>query len=224
MEPFVGFGQLPDQGVPFIKCLVAVGVLIKLKDSAGQPAQERIVRSVLAGIILGIFFRLASITFRSVFPVLLNGLQFVHRLGLNNLHGTVDQGIVNLDCDGLPIGADIDMVLFRADGVQGRRTGNLLDDPMAERHILKGEGAVFPGSRHQQGIFLGKFLRTGSKQADQRALQGKVLTAFGVLAVFHTVNAPTDQFIGNGFTFIHYNGNQRRVLSRIREIHRIFRI
>ena len=171
MEPFIGFRQLPDQGVAFIKCLIAVGVLIKLKDSAGQPVEEWIVRSVLAGIIIGAFFCLASLTFRTVFLVLLDRLQFVHSLGLDNLHRTVDQGIVDLDFNGLPIGADIDMVLFRADGVQGRRAGNLLDDPMAERHILKGEGAVFPGSRHKEGIFLGKFLRAGSEQADQRALQ-----------------------------------------------------
>ena len=70
-------------------------------------------RSVLAGIIIGAFCRLTSLTFRSVFPVLLDRLQFVHSLGLDNLHRTVDQGIVNLDFNGLPIGADIDMVLFR---------------------------------------------------------------------------------------------------------------
>ena len=154
MEPFIGFRQLPDQGVAFIKCLIAVGVLIKLKDSAGQPVEEWIVRSVLAGIISGAFFRLASFIFRSVFLVLLDRLQFVHSLGLDNLHRTVDQGIVDLDFNGLPIRADIDMVLFRADGVQGRRAGNLLDDPMAERHILKGEGAVFPQKLSQGGHFL----------------------------------------------------------------------
>ena len=117
MEPFIGFRQLPDQGVAFIKCLIAVGVLIKLKDSAGQPVEEWIVRSVLAGIISGAFCRLASLTFRSVFLVLPDRLQFVHSLGLDDLHRTVDQGIVDLDFNGLPIGADIDMVLFRADGV-----------------------------------------------------------------------------------------------------------
>ena len=221
MEPFIGFRQLPDQGVAFIKCLIAVGVLIKLKDSAGQPVEEWIVRSVLAGIIIGAFFCLASLTFRTVFLVLLDRLQFVHSLGLDNLHRTVDQGIVDLDFNGLPIGADIDMVLFRADGVQGRRAGNLLDDPMAERHILKGEGSVFPGSRHQQGIFLGKFLRAGSKQADQRALQGKVLTAFGVLAVFHAVNAPADHLVGNGLAVIDRNRHQSGFLPGIRKDYRV---
>ena len=224
MEPFIGFRQLPDQGVAFIKCLIAVGVLIKLKDGARQPVEEWIVRSVLAGIISGAFFRLASLTFRTVFLVLLDRLQFIHSLGLDNLHRTVDQGIVNLDFNGLPIGADIDMVLFRADGVQGRRAGNLLDDPMAERHVLKGEGSVFPGSRHQQGIFLGKFFRAGSKQADQRALQGKVLTAFGVLAVFHTVNTPADQFIGNGLAVIDRNRNQSGFLPGIRKDYRVLLI
>ena len=224
MEPFIGFRQLPDQGVAFIKCLIAVGVLIKLKDSAGQPVEEWIVRSVLAGIIIGAFFCLASLTFRTVFLVLLDRLQFVHSLGLDNLHRTVDQGIVDLNFNGLPIGADIDMVLFRADGVQGRRAGNLLDDPMAERHVLKGEGAVFPGSRHQQGIFLGKFFRAGSKQADQRALQGKVLTAFGVLAVFHAVNAPADHLIGNGLAVIDRNRNQADFLPGIRKDYRVLLI
>ena len=224
MEPFIGFRQLPDQGVAFIKCLIAVGVLIKLKDGAGQSVEERIVRSVLASIIIGVFFRLASLILRSVFLVLLDRLQFVHSLGLDDLHRTVDQGIVNLDFNGLPIGADIDMVLFRADGVQGRRAGNLLDDPMAERHVLKGEGSVFPGSRHQQGIFLGKFFRAGSKQADQRALQGKVLTAFGVLAVFHTVNTPADHLIGNGLAVIDRNRNQADFLPGIRKDYRVLLI
>ena len=221
MEPFIGFRQLPDQGVAFIKCLIAVGVLIKLKDSAGQPVEERIIHSVLAGIIIGAFFRLTSLTFRSVFLVLLDRLQFVHSLGLDNLYRTVDQGIVDLDFNGLPIGADIDMVLFRADGVQGRRAGNFLDDPMAERHILKGEGAVFPGSCHKEGIFFCKFLRAGSEQADQRALQGKVLTAFGVLAVFHAVNAPADHLVGNGLAVIDRNRNQSGFLPGIRKDYRV---
>ena len=224
MEPFIGFRQLPDQGVAFIKCLIAVGVLIKLKDSAGQPVEEWIIHSVLAGIIIGAFYRLVSLIFRSVFPVLLDRLQFVHSLGLDNLHRTVDQGIVDLDFNGLPIGADIDMVLFRADGVQGRRAGNLLDDPMTERHILKGEGSVFPGSCHKEGIFFCKFLRAGSKQANQRALQGKVLTAFGVLAVFHTVNAPADHLIGNGLAVIDRNRYQADFLPGIRKDYRVLLI
>ena len=221
MEPFIGFRQLPDQGVAFIKCLIAVGVLIKLKDGARQPVEERVVCGILAGIVSSVFFRFASLTFGSVFPFLLDRLQFVHSLGLDDLHRTMDQGVVNLDFNGLPIGADIDMVLFRADGVQGRRAGNLLDDPMAERHVLKGEGSVFPGSRHQQGIFLGKFFRAGSKQADQRALQGKVLTAFGVLAVFHAVNAPADHLVGNGLAVIDRNRHQSGFLPGIRKNYRV---
>src|SRR5699024_830807 len=106
MEPFIGFGQLPDQGVAFIKCLIAVGVLIKLKDSAGQPVEEWIVCGILAGIVSSVFFRFTSLTFGSVFPFLLDRLQFVHSLGLDNLHRTMDQGVVNLDFNGLPIGAD----------------------------------------------------------------------------------------------------------------------
>ena len=61
MEPFIGFRQLPNQGVAFIKCLIAVGVLVKLKDGARQPVEERVVCGILAGIVSSVFFRLASL-------------------------------------------------------------------------------------------------------------------------------------------------------------------
>ena len=49
------FFQLPDQGIAFIKCLIAVGVLVKLKDGARQPVEERVVCGILAGIVSSVF-------------------------------------------------------------------------------------------------------------------------------------------------------------------------
>ena len=95
---------------------------------------------------------------------------------------------------------------------------------MAVRDILKGKAAVLAGGYGKQRVFFGKFLGIRPEQAHHCAGQLHILSNLCALAIFHTVNAPTEQVVGNSLALIDKNLYQRRLLARILKDYRIFGI
>ena len=199
MESAVCLFQGADQRIFGIQLLVAVGVLIQFKHRAGEEAQE------------------------SIFFVALHRGRFIHRLGLMELYPSADQGIIHTDFDCLSVHTDIDMVFLRAHRIE-RGSGDFLYDPVAVRDIFKGKAAVLAGGYGKQRVFFGKFLGIRRKQAHHRAGQLHILAAVCALAIFHAVNVPAEQVIGNSLTLIDKNLYQRRLLARIFKDYRVFGI
>ena len=199
MESAVRLFQSANQRIFGVQLLVAVGILIQFKYRTGEEAQE------------------------SILLVALHSGRFIHRLGLVELHLSADQDIIHADFDCLAVHTDINMVFLRAHRIErGRR--NFLYDPGAVRDILKGKAAVLTGGYGKQRVSLGKFLGIRRKQAHDRAGQLHILAAVRTLSIFHAVNAPAEQVIGNSLTLIDKNLYQRRLLARILKDYRVFGI
>ena len=199
MESAVRLFQGADQRIFGVQLLVAVGVLIQFKYRAGEEAQE------------------------SILLIALYRGRFIHRLGLMELHPSTDQGIIHADFDCLAVHADINMVFLRAHRIE-RGSGNFLYNPVAVRDILKGKAAVLAGGYGKQRVFFGKFLGIRRKQAHHRAGQFHILAAVRALAIFHAVNAPAEQVIGNSLAVIYQDRDKSGLLARILKDYRVFGI
>ena len=97
-----------------------------------------------------------------------------------------------------------------------RRTGQFLDNPVAERHAQKGKFTRVPAFIGHQCIFLRKLRLIRRKQTEHGAAN-----PFAILVYLQAVDVTADQFIYNGLAVIYADVDNCCLLSLIGKFNRI---